>query len=133
MPTTTSVSLTGAVMSVSIVPLRNSSDSNRIVSIGKMNTRISGMKSPSSTRSDDSPPGWKFCVAKKMPETNRKMASRIRRLPTSLKAVVKPLPMAWPRMPPLPCGYQEHEFSAMTEDGREVRGLLKFNAVGCTP
>jgi hypothetical protein len=37
------------------------------------------------------------------------------------------------RMPPLPCGYQEHEFSAMTEDGREVRGLLKFNAVGCTP
>jgi hypothetical protein len=37
------------------------------------------------------------------------------------------------RQPPLPCGYQEHEFSAMTEDGTAVRGLLKFNAVGCTP
>jgi hypothetical protein len=37
------------------------------------------------------------------------------------------------RQPPLPCGYQEHAFSAMTEDGRQVRGLLKFEAVGCTP
>jgi hypothetical protein len=37
------------------------------------------------------------------------------------------------RQPPLPCGYQEHEFTAMTEDGTLVRGLLKFEAVGCTP
>ena len=37
------------------------------------------------------------------------------------------------RMPPLSCGYQEHEFLAMTRDGRDVRGLLKFEAVGCAP
>ena len=37
------------------------------------------------------------------------------------------------RMPPLSCGYQEHDFLAMTGDGRIVRGLLKFEAVGCAP
>jgi len=37
------------------------------------------------------------------------------------------------RMPLLSCGYQEHEFLAMTRDGRDVRGLLKFEAVGCAP
>jgi hypothetical protein len=37
------------------------------------------------------------------------------------------------RQPPLPCGYQEHRFSAMTLDGTQVRGLLKFEAVGCAP
>jgi hypothetical protein len=36
------------------------------------------------------------------------------------------------RQPPLPCGYQEHEFTATTEEGQQVRGLLKFEAVGCT-
>lgn len=35
---------------------------------------------------------------------NRNTASRIRRLPTALKAWVKLLPIAWPRMPPAPWG-----------------------------
>ena len=37
------------------------------------------------------------------------------------------------RMPPLSCGYHDHGFSAMTEDGREVAGQLKFDTVGCVP
>ena len=37
------------------------------------------------------------------------------------------------RQPPLPCGYQEHEFTAMTDDGLSLTGRLQFEVVGCTP
>ena len=72
MPTTTSVSFTGAVISVSIVPVVHSWLSNPMPSTGVMNTRIQTIHS-NTRRISTGWPGWKS-RQKKTPATSRKRA-----------------------------------------------------------